>query len=70
MSEPSSTTPQFEFAITRIAAMAAGSPYDIAETVSGHGRFVGLPARIELSDDGRSAKLLAAIAYIAPDAAE
>lgn len=46
-------------AVEEIAAMSA---IEIESTV-GHGSFTGLPARIELDENGRSAHLLRAIGY-------
>ena len=74
MTQSDTTPPQVESAITRIKAMTAAQPAgmaeDIAEAAAGHGRFVGLPVKIELNDDGRSAKLLEPIAYFGPDETE
>lgn len=51
--------PELDAVIGEIAAMSAVE----VESAGGYGSFSGLPAQIELAEDGRSAHLLRAIAY-------
>lgn len=53
-----------------IRAMPDNEPDVLAEAVTDYGRFVGLPAKIALDENGRSAELLEAIGYIAASGVE
>jgi hypothetical protein len=57
-----------EDAIARIDGMPEPVDSLLPEGAANHGRFVGLPAKIELDENGRSAKLIEPISYV--DAAE
>jgi hypothetical protein len=55
--------PALDAVIAEIAAISTVEPGIVVESAGGHGSFSGLPAQIELGDDGRSAHLLRALTY-------
>ncbi|QCW28099.1 DUF1353 domain-containing protein [Lysobacter enzymogenes] len=56
--------------LARISAMPDGDAEVVAEAAADYGRFVGLPAKIALDENGRSAELLEPIGYVATSGVE
>lgn len=67
--KPTTTFNDFEDAVDFVDGLLAKQPdasESALETLVDFGKFDGMPAQIELDDDGRSARLLRAITYYSP----